>query len=465
MGHPNILEKGVGNMETVVPREKLKELMEKNGDSLYQDRDRCEGLLKDYCAGHRREISAIVGALEERVPLELRSSWQTAMTPEAMRARLVQRLEDNRGLAPEIANYAVDTWSYALGVGLGRTSDRVQDGTPIAAQNGFMTGASAAERAAADRPAGSVSAGTPAFQPVVAQAAVTSSVGGLSNQNKAIVGGAAIVVAAAVAFALLHHPKPTPPPNNNPTVQNGQNPTNPPQPAPNGQTGQNGQNPTPPAQDGQSSGGQNAGGSQGGQTIVPANQSGQPGTNSLANHGNGGSYQQTNSAGVMTAGTSVVVRLDTDFNSDSATVGELLPASVVIPLISDGNVVVQRGASAQVKVVKIDKSGKVSGKSHVGFALVGITAHGKPVHITGALRDIDGPSQGVRTAERTGIGTAAGAAIGALTGKLFHHAGTGALAGAGAGGATGALTSHPAPVKVSAETVLQFRLTKGIPTG
>ena len=122
-------------MATEVPREKLKELMEKNGDSLLQDRDRCEGLLKDYCGGHRREISALVGALEERVPLELRSSWQTAMTPEAMRARLVQRLEDNRGLAPEIANYAVDTWSYALGVGLGRSSERVQD-LPVPHVNG-----------------------------------------------------------------------------------------------------------------------------------------------------------------------------------------------------------------------------------------------------------------------------------------------------------------------------------------
>src|SRR5271155_4589830 len=112
-------------METAVPREKLKELMEKNGDGLLQDRDRCEGLLKDYCGGHRKEISALVGALQERVPLELRSSWQTAMTPEAMRARLVQRLEDNRGLAPEVADWAVDTWSYALGVGLGRKSDRL----------------------------------------------------------------------------------------------------------------------------------------------------------------------------------------------------------------------------------------------------------------------------------------------------------------------------------------------------
>src|SRR6204780_354914 len=156
-------------METAVPREKLKELMEKNGDGLLQDRDRCEGLLKDYCGGHRREISAIVGALEERVPLELRSSWQTAMTPEAMRARLVQRLEDNRGLAPEIANYAVDTWSYALGVGLGRSSDRVLD-VPVGAQNGFVTVASAAERAAADRSGGSPSAGVVAVPPAAVKA-------------------------------------------------------------------------------------------------------------------------------------------------------------------------------------------------------------------------------------------------------------------------------------------------------
>ena len=42
-------------MAAEVPREKLKELIEKNGDGLFQDRDRCEGLLKDYCGGYRRE--------------------------------------------------------------------------------------------------------------------------------------------------------------------------------------------------------------------------------------------------------------------------------------------------------------------------------------------------------------------------------------------------------------------------
>jgi len=440
-------------METVVPREKLKELMEKNGDGLLQDRDRCEGLLKDYCAGHRREISAIVGALEERVPLELKSSWQTAMTPEAMRARLVQRLEDNRGLAPEIANYAVETWSYALGVGLGRSSDRVQD-VPSANQNGFAVVATAAERAAADRPAGSsLPAGAPVIPPVVVKA---GSIGGLSSQNKAVLGGVGLLAAAAVAFALLHHPQVITPANNNPPTQNGQNPTPPPvQPGPNGQTGQpngqTGQNPTPPAQDGKNN-------------VAPV-PNGSSGNTTGMNTGNGSSSQPTKFASVMPAGTSVVVRLDSDFNSDNSTVGELLPATVVTPLTSEGNVVVQRGASAQLKVVKIDKSGKISGKSHVEFALVGLTAHGKLMHISGSSKDVDGPSQGVRTAERTGIGSAAGAAIGALAGHLFHHAGTGAAVGAGAGGATGAVTSHPAPVKVSAETVLQFRLTKGIALG
>jgi hypothetical protein len=399
-------------MATEAPREKLKELVEKNGESLLQDRDRCEGLLKDYCGGHRREISALVGALEERVPLELKGSWQTAMTPEAMRARLVQRLEDNRGLAPEIANYAVDTWSYALGVGLGRSSDRVQD-VPVANGNGLVvTGASAAERAAADRPAGSAPSAAPVVAPVVVPAAGgLSNLSNLSTQNKALAGGAGLLVVAAVAFGLLHlgsplHHTPTPP-------------TPAPQPAPIPAP-----NPAPPE-------------------AVVKNKVSPP------------------ASGPM----SLVLRLDSDFNSDHSSVGELLPATVVSPLTSGGDVLVPRGATAQVKVVRIDKSGKISGKSQVEFALVGLTAHGKMMHISGASKTVDGPSQGARTAERTGIGGAAGAAFGAITGHLFHHAGAGALAGAGAGGAAGALTSHAAPVKVNAETVLQFRLTKGIPTG
>jgi hypothetical protein len=81
----------------------------------------------------------------------------------------------------------------------------------------------------------------------------------------------------------------------------------------------------------------------------------------------------------------------------------MLPATVVSPVTSEGNVVIQRGASAQVKVLQIDKSGKMSGKSRVQFALVALTAHGKLVHVSGSSKEVDGPSQGARTAERTGM--------------------------------------------------------------
>jgi hypothetical protein len=386
-----------------MPREKLKELVEKNGDSLIEDRDRCEGLLKDYCGGHRREISALVGALEERIPLELRSSWQSAMTPEAMRARLVQRLEDNRGLAPEIASYAVDTWSYALGVGLSRISDRVQD-----------------------VPAVGVAAGT------TVQSALAK--GGLSNQNKAIVGGVGLLAVAAMAFALLHHPQPAVPA--------------PPEAHSPAQVDQHGQAPTPaPILNGQD------------KTPAPApTKDAQTGNNTVADPGGGSGSQPGKSSPAISAPASVVVRLNTDFDSDNATVGEVLPATVVTPLSSSGNVVVQRGAPAQLKVVRIDKSGKISGKAQVELALVGLTAHGKLVRISGSSRQMDGPLQGAQTAKRTGV-------MGAIKGHLFHHAGTGAVAGAGAGDATGPITSHPAPVKISAETVFQFRLPRGIPAG
>jgi hypothetical protein len=235
--------------------------------------------------------------------------------------------------------------------------------------------------------------------------------GGLSNQNKAIVGGVGLLAVAAMAFALLHHPQPAGP---TPPVFN-----------PPAQGDQHGPLPTPP----------------------PAIQDGQDKTPAQ--------LPITAVRPAIAAPTSVVVRLDTDFDSDNATVGELLPATVVAPLTSGGKVVVGRGAPAQLKVVRIDNSGKISGKSQVELALVGLTTHGKLVRISGSSRQMDGPSQGVRSGKRTGVGSA----IGAITGHLFHHA------GAGAGGATDANTSHPAPVKISAETVLQFHLPRGVPTG
>ncbi len=185
-----------------VPKEKLKQIVEKNGESLLQDPERCEGLLKDHCGTYKREISALVGALQERVPLELKSSWHSAMTPEAMRARLVQRLEENRGLAPDVANWAVDAWSYALDVRL----PQGQSGTiPGAAAAGFAAGAaglSVAERVASDRVPGKGEGWTPVEGPIIA----SSGDGKKSTLRKMAVGGVLLLGLAGAAFAFMHYP-------------------------------------------------------------------------------------------------------------------------------------------------------------------------------------------------------------------------------------------------------------------
>jgi hypothetical protein len=383
-------------MVSSIPSEKLKEILERNGDSLLTNPGRCEGLLKDHCGAHRREISALVGALEERVPMELKSSWQTAMTPEAMRARMVQRLEDNRGLAPEVAGWAVDAWSYALGVGLERKSDRIDERNFASVVVG--SGAAAPLVAAAgqrnlhgDRVPGSAAVVT----------GFPTAVAAMNPQKKAGVGLAALFLGAGLAYAVLHHtaPPPAPPP-----------------PAPSGDI-------APPPKPSPSQG------------PAPA-------------------------ATALAIGTPVSVSINQDFSSDQLEVGQTLEATVASPLVLRGNVIVPRGAAAVLRVTEVDQSGKYAGRSRVDATLTGITSGAHHYRVTTSTYAFNGPSQVGHTAERAGIGAAIGGAAGFIGGKLFHHAAAGTAVGAGAGAGVGAATNKPRPVKVKAETVVQFRLSR-----
>lgn len=427
-----------------VPREKLKELIEKNGEALLQDPDRCEGLLKDHCGAHRREISALVGALEERIPLELKSSWQTAMTPEAMRARLVQRLEENRGLAPDVATWAVDAWSYALGVGLGRTSDRVEDGVPVAGVAGVAAAGAAttgssnlsvAERIASDRAGASNAA--------LDGATKTSGLAGMATQKKAGIGAVAALVIAAGAFALIHHPTPPPPGpgpsgGGNGSVNGGNNGGNNGGTKPDAGKGPAGAGAGSDVSD--NSGGGNAGNGGGGSAAG----------------GNGGGAVAT-SVPTLPVGTSVSVRLDRAADSDSLNNGDLLDATVSSPVTADGNVIIATGARAHVRVSGIDRDGKTQ---HMQLALADVVSEQGRMRIASSSRQFDGTAAKADVAKRAGIGGAVGAAGGFVVGHLFHHGGAGAAAGAGAGAVTGAVTAKGGPVKLSAETLIHFSLTQ-----
>jgi parallel beta-helix repeat protein len=98
-----------------LPRQKLCEIIVQYGRSVCDDPRRCEGLLRDLCPDHRREVFVLASALKERVAAELIAS-SAGVPYEMLLARLANRLQDNLGLAEDAACWAVETWALALGV-------------------------------------------------------------------------------------------------------------------------------------------------------------------------------------------------------------------------------------------------------------------------------------------------------------------------------------------------------------
>ncbi len=97
-----------------VPQQKLCEIIARYSVSVCDDPRRCEGLLRDYCGGYRREIHALVSALKDRTATELLSASE-GIPSEVLVARLTKRLQDNLGLAQDVARWALESWGVALG--------------------------------------------------------------------------------------------------------------------------------------------------------------------------------------------------------------------------------------------------------------------------------------------------------------------------------------------------------------
>lgn len=395
----------MSNLTADVPREKLKELVQKNGDGLLQDPDRCEGLLKDHCGAYRREISALMGALEERIPLELKSSWQTSMTPEAMRSRLVQRLEENRGLAPEVANWAVDAWSYALGVGLGSRSKHAQDAGSLAGNAlGAVAGSARAGNTGpriSEHIASDPLAEAPNFQ--LPAGAKRFSIARLSTPTKAWFGAGALLLGVAT-FAIIGHP-----PAHSPAFAPDVNPL-----------------PKPAA------------------AAVPAD----PGTHSsLAGDVTRPAESVTASAPFksLVSGTVVSVRVDQSIDSDSLHVGDMLDATVSSPVTVNGNVIVPVGAKGKLKVVSLEHAANEVSAEHLQLALVDIDTGQGSLAVSTNAREFDGPTmQATHEGKRGGIRAGFRAVGGFVGGKIFRHGKT--------------AVAKPQPVKVAADTPIQFHL-------
>ncbi len=100
-------------MQHAVPRI-LKTLINQYGFELCEDPKRCRALLLDYCGQCKREINALDMALQKGVPAALQSSPKSTLS--LTRDRLAKKMFNELGLVEDISHWAVQTWSYALGL-------------------------------------------------------------------------------------------------------------------------------------------------------------------------------------------------------------------------------------------------------------------------------------------------------------------------------------------------------------
>jgi hypothetical protein len=98
-----------------LPRQKLREIVRRHGVAVIENHRRCEGLLRDYCGGFRREVSVLVMALEEGVAAEMLAA-PAGTARDVLMARMARRLCDHLALSEPAAMWSVDSWALALGL-------------------------------------------------------------------------------------------------------------------------------------------------------------------------------------------------------------------------------------------------------------------------------------------------------------------------------------------------------------
>jgi hypothetical protein len=188
-------------------RDALAQAVARFGPQLVDDARRVEAVLRDLAGESRAEIAALSVAAAEGVGRALLDSSLGTRT--GLKVQLARRLESNRALASDMAEWAVETWSEVLGV-----SDPVADVEPPAVPG--------TEDVEPTRPVGGEPPGIPAPPPTPPP--VPSSeieAGGTSNRAAAELGA----TMPAGETAAIPPPPQFPPPTTPPPLDGGAAPT------------------------------------------------------------------------------------------------------------------------------------------------------------------------------------------------------------------------------------------------
>ena len=164
------------------------------------------------------------------------------------------------------------------------------------------------------------------------------------------------------------------------------------------------------------------------------------------------------------AGTEISVRTEETIDSGKASEGQTFAADVTRAVHdADGDVVIPRGARANIVIRSATQGGKIRGAADLVLDLTSVTINGRSY----ALETVDLAQkgrEGVGANKRTGEFAGGGAAVGAIIGAIAGG-GKGAAIGAGAGAAAGAgtqIATRGRTVKVPVESVLTFKLERAL---
>ena len=160
------------------------------------------------------------------------------------------------------------------------------------------------------------------------------------------------------------------------------------------------------------------------------------------------------------AGTDVIVTLNHAVSSKDAKVGDKVDGSVSDNVVVNGKTLIPKGAKANLSVVTVEASGRLSGVAKLWLKIDTLAVNGKTYTVNSEVSGQDGTSHNKRNVIAIGGGAAAGAVIGGIAGG-GKGAAIGTAIGAGAGTA-GAAATGKKDINYPAETQLRFALKSAL---
>jgi hypothetical protein len=161
---------------------------------------------------------------------------------------------------------------------------------------------------------------------------------------------------------------------------------------------------------------------------------------------------------IVPAGANLRVRTTDPIDVKSVQVGSRFRGVLEDPLRnSAGMVLIPRGTPAELSVVRVRRSTRISGRDRIDVKVDSVLFNGRTYALVTTIAESRGKGNGKRALQGAGLGAGAGALIGGIAGGGTGLA-VGALVG-GSGGTAVAAATGGDHLTIPCETVLSFQLS------